>query len=145
MWMKCQQLNSLLSFGYWTAWVYLWCAYLSEDSVKINDANSCSLVDFCQFCNESIDFVNYLTISKSTSNGEGQWAILLMVDFLPVTCCITNVWLCMILYIRPKLWSLAKRSLWFLEIALILALIWLHALLQLHPILVLRYPSCQLK
>ena len=71
--MKCQELNSFLSFEAWrfcinsnyTAWVHLRCDNLFEGIVKINVANNWSLVDFCQFCNVSIDFVKYLTASKS--------------------------------------------------------------------------------
>ena len=42
----------------------MWCDNLSEDIVKVNVANSCSLVDFCQFCNVSIDFVKFPTASE---------------------------------------------------------------------------------
>ena len=68
--MKCQQLNSVLSFRAWhfcvnyTAWVYVWCDNLREDVVKVNIANGYSLVEFCQFNNVSIDFVKYLTAFK---------------------------------------------------------------------------------
>ena len=71
MLMKCQELKSFLSFEAWrfcdnyTAWVYLRCDNFCEGIVKVNVANSCSLVDFCQFRNVSIDFVKYLTASKS--------------------------------------------------------------------------------
>ena len=37
---------------------------IHEEIVKVNVANSCSLVDFCQFHNVSMDFVKYLTASK---------------------------------------------------------------------------------
>ena len=68
--MKCQQLNSLLSFGAWrfcvdySVWVYLWCDNLNEDVVKANVVSRCTLVEFCQFRNVGIDFVKYLTASK---------------------------------------------------------------------------------
>ena len=42
----------------------MWCNNLSEDIVKANVANRCSLVEFCQFRNVSIDFVEYLTASN---------------------------------------------------------------------------------
>ena len=67
--MKCQQLTSLLSFGAlcfcvnFSAWVYVCCDSLSENIVKFNVANSFSLVDFCQFRNVSIDFIQYVTAS----------------------------------------------------------------------------------
>ena len=69
--MECQQLNYLLRFEAWrfcvkcTAWVCVWCDNLSEVTVKVNVANSCSLVDCCQFRNGSIDFVKYLTAPES--------------------------------------------------------------------------------
>ena len=69
--MECQQLNYLLRFEAWrfcvkcTAWVCVWCDNLSEGPVKVKVANSCSLVDCCQFRNGSIDFVKYLTASES--------------------------------------------------------------------------------
>ena len=69
--MKCQELNSFLSFEDWlfcinyTAWVYVRCDNLCEGIVKVDVANSCWLVGFFQFRNVSIDFVKYLTASKS--------------------------------------------------------------------------------
>ena len=66
----CQQINSLLSFEVYrfcvkyTAWVYVWCENLSEGTVEFKIANSCSLVDSCQFRNGWIDFVKYLTSSE---------------------------------------------------------------------------------
>ena len=49
----------------YTVWVYVRSDNLCESIVKVKVANNCSLVDFCQFRNVSIDFVKYLAASKS--------------------------------------------------------------------------------
>lgn len=45
----------------------MWSDYLSDDIVKVNVADGCSLVDFCQFRNENIDFVKLLTAFKGNA------------------------------------------------------------------------------
>ena len=69
--MKCQELNFFLSIEAWrfcvkyTARVYVRCDNFCEGIVTVNVANSSSFVDFCQFRYVSIDFVEYLSASKS--------------------------------------------------------------------------------